>query len=205
MLTLHNSQEVPPGGFRYFQKETGHWISSPSLDELISAVKKHRTANNLPVGTEFKAEVENQLCENCPPETCAQNETTKTTTQAGPISFKAALETASLLTNWFIRYGRKHVDVGLAEKRASICVQCPRNQPIQGCTTCNLGAVREAVVKIVGGRKTKHDSLLNACAICGCSLRAKIHLPIELLKEYLTPEKLAQFPQWCWVKEESQP
>lgn len=60
-LYLTNKDLVPPGGFRYRQAETEFTVTAPSWKDLLSRVKLHRQANNLPIGLEFDREVERQL------------------------------------------------------------------------------------------------------------------------------------------------
>lgn len=67
---LNNPNEVPSGGYRYFQKETNFMVTAPSWRDLLLRVKAHREANVLPVGGQFAREIEDWLCEQLPPETC---------------------------------------------------------------------------------------------------------------------------------------
>ena len=62
-LQLINRSVVPPGQFRYVQSETQFTIISPTWLDLVKDVKKHRIANNLPVGLFFEHEIESQLAE----------------------------------------------------------------------------------------------------------------------------------------------
>jgi hypothetical protein len=203
-LTLNNRGEVPPGGFRYFQRETKQWFNAPSWIELLKAVKAHRVVNALPVGTQFSEEIEDQLCQNCPPETCQQGGGSKKLPQRGAVSFQGAMDTAALLADWFLKRGQERVSAEQAEQRAGVCIQCPFNQPIEGCRSCSFKHIRALIVKIVGGQPTKYSNRLNACSVCGCSLQAKVHLPISLLNDYMSAEQKQDFPEFCWVKKELQ-
>lgn len=58
---LTDKNQVPPGGFRYKQAETEFTVTAPSWKDLLTRVKAHRMANNLPIGLEFDREVERQL------------------------------------------------------------------------------------------------------------------------------------------------
>jgi|SRR6185295_2755494 len=61
MKFLINKDEVPNGGFRYRQAETNFLVTAPTWRDLLIRVKQHRVANNLPIGSEFEREVEEQL------------------------------------------------------------------------------------------------------------------------------------------------
>jgi hypothetical protein len=68
MLTLINpTGPVPPGRYYFFQAETR--ISTgpfSTLARLLNEVKRHRKSNNLPIGTDFEAEIQDWLCRRMP-------------------------------------------------------------------------------------------------------------------------------------------
>jgi hypothetical protein len=63
MLRVKNPNVVPPGRWRYHQQETD-WDSGTfgTFRELVLAVREHRQSNNLPIGTDFEAELQNWFC-----------------------------------------------------------------------------------------------------------------------------------------------
>lgn len=63
---LISTSTVPPGGFRYIQPETGRLLSAPNWQQLRSNVAEHRRANNLPIGTDFDAEIQDWICKHIP-------------------------------------------------------------------------------------------------------------------------------------------
>ncbi len=84
-----------------------------------------------------------------------------------------------------------------SERRAAICVTCPHNQIISGCAGCH--GVGEIVSALTGNRTTSVDDRLNACRVCaGCSLKAKVHLPKEVID---ISAYAAQLPKFCWLVE----
>lgn len=201
-----SENEVPPGGgWRYQQHETGHWIHSPSWEELIKDVAKYRKLNNFPIGAQFEQEIREQLCSFLPPEFCKHTDPSAKHFQVSPLTLHEAKETASMLVTWFTKYRRRKVEPSQATARAAKCVRCPFNQKITGCANCSLNVIRELINQIVGGARTEHDNRLESCLICRCTLKAKIWLPIELLKEFLTEEKLNTFPsaEVCWIRQEA--
>jgi len=46
------------------------------------------------------------------------------------------------------------------------------------------------------------DQSLGMCRVCGCCLRLKRHTPIEHINNHTTPEQLAKYSVWCWIKKE---
>lgn len=66
-----------------------------------------------------------------------------------------------------------------ANERASICINCPFNQPLTG----KIAKVADAVIlRKVDGRKTLHDRELKNCGACSCPLRLAVHLSDEILR-----------------------
>src|SRR5215475_3775507 len=73
MQKLLEPNTVPPDGFRFWQVETKTWIRAPDYANLFFNVRDHRKANNLPLGTFWESEVEDQLCQMLPPGHCKQS------------------------------------------------------------------------------------------------------------------------------------
>lgn len=92
----------------------------------------------------------------------------------------------------FISNGGKLVDQSLADKRAQICTTCPENIPIVGCMGCS-GLVPK-LLKATKGASTEYDNKLRGCGVCGCQLKAKVHLPDEVVGD----DDL-EFPEHCWM------
>lgn len=201
-LTLKNENEVPPQGWRYLQSETAVWIKAPSWDQLVREVKKHRTANKIPIGLKFEQQIIDQMCSFLPAEWCSQTDPDLGRVTHSTVTFKQAVDTGKMFLDWFVKFGRKKVSVEQATERAATCVRCPYNQKLADCSNCSMRTIRNIVNVIVGGYDTEHDQRLEACAVCGCELRAKTRLPIELLAANLPPEKLSEFPNFCWLPKE---
>jgi hypothetical protein len=80
------------------------------------------------------------------------------------------------------------VSIEEAERRAYICRMCPYLVPVEGCSGCvNLIG---RLTQLVSGRSTKHDEVLGACGLCGCSAMAKVHF-----EQTTVPNP----PEWCWA------
>jgi len=93
--------------------------------------------------------------------------------------------------------GGTMVDSGEAERRASICAACPQNVPIRGCMGCST--ILPKLLKVIGGATTSKDALLKGCKICGCELKAKVHLPSDVMVD-----GESNFPEHCWIRTEQE-
>src|SRR5688572_18378649 len=102
-LKLLQKVTVPPGGYRYFQKETKTTIRSPSFDDLLADVRKHRQANGITTNGDLASEIEDQLCQVLPAGECKQD-----TGEAyhgapgGGISFEQVKRGTATLIDWFL-------------------------------------------------------------------------------------------------------
>lgn len=102
-----------------------------------------------------------------------------------------------VVTKW-VKGGGQLVDRSLAEKRAAICAECPQNVPVRGCMGCS--GVIPKLLKLVGDSTTSLDDKLQGCNVCGCQLKAKVHLPAEVMVD--GPDDADRFPSHCWIKTE---
>lgn len=196
---LINKNEVVPGGFRYFQKETERWVKAPSWSELLIAVKKHRRANELPIGLMFEQEVETQLCSTLPPGACTYSSPNDKQRAAmiGRPTWKKFLEATRTLVA-LVKSGQSLVPQPIADAQARTCAKCPFNQKPEGCTSCNLAGLADALAGM-GRLSTAHDARLDGCVLCGCSLKAKVHFPAEVLSN-VAGVNLSVYPDWCWIR-----
>ena len=62
-LRFPEKNMVPPGGWKYLQRETNALIGGGHWGELLSNIVAHRQANNLPIGAAFEDAVEFDICE----------------------------------------------------------------------------------------------------------------------------------------------
>lgn len=97
-----------------------------------------------------------------------------------------------------------------AERRAAICLNCPRNvHTVNGRTKQDPGLGQSKFVQLAKGRTTTVDNSLNLCGVCTCVLTGKVHISPQIIKESTTQELLGQFkqeyvmlngkPGHCWI------
>jgi len=196
--SLPNTTERPPGGYRYVQPETGQRLEAPNWAALLALVKKHRIANNLPIGLEFNREIEEALCAELEPGYCQDAQSHRPAFSLG-LSFQAILDGTATLAAWFLQ-GRPKVTQEEADAHAAICTTCPENQPPQGCSACSWRRVEQLVGTVTGAGRTTSDGALQMCRQCGCSLRAKVWFPPTFLRERMSKERIEALPSHCWIK-----
>ena len=196
MALIRSFRDVPPGGWRYVQPETGVHFSSDTFDGLVAKVRPHREYKGLSTET-LEVDVQRQLCaglseSECRPETGedyrpVRDLTAKLTTQMALGLTKAV--TASLLE---VAAGRAALaSLQEAQARAAICRGCPFNKPASLCSCSAVYRAIEAAIprdRIVAG--------VSVCMACGCSLQAKVNLPLSVVQASNSPE--STFPSWCW-------
>lgn len=94
-------------------------------------------------------------------------------------------------------------DRELAEKRASICVECPMNGkgdwtrfftvPAQAIIRKALGIVKD--MDLTTGR----DADLRVCTVCNCPLKGKVYARLKHIHAHLPPADKAKLPPTCWI------
>lgn len=119
--------------------------------------------------------------------------------------FNTVQSFVQFLLNHYLQGGAL-VDQNTANLRAAICAGCHNNKPTSeikkgGCSSCNkMGGVILNTIrgKIIKGNKTTSDPKLLACALCGCDLKIKVWIPLEVLGQ--TKEEANAWPSFCWRK-----
>lgn len=196
-MKLKNLLLAPPGGWKYFQTETGFWMSAITFETLLRRVSAHRNNNNLPqVNPPFEtlaAEIENAICQRLTLKEQGRK------CQTG-IRYKDNVHFSEVVDFFksnvaFFASGKEQVDVTEAERRASICSTCPLNVAVVGCAVCQK-AIKEYRDRVAGLRPTSKDAQIKACGVCGCDLKTIVHFPHETLRE----KSDHNFPDWCWQK-----
>lgn len=197
MLKLRINWTVPNGGWRY-PRFPERPVVDPSKDlifggdlpDLFKRVTEFRVSNNLDV-VDIEARVMDYLCRvtnsDCVP--AAQRKKGLRARGADVARFLYAM------TMWMVKGG--FVPQEEAEDRAETCASCEHNQPADdaGCLGCFGLASR--VMTIIGDRRTRVDSALNFCNICGCSCAVQAFVPMEVLARV---HKLEEFPPHCWKR-----
>ena len=194
-MRIIDTSVVPPGGWRYTQPETGFAFSSSTLRVLVSKVREHRAANNLPPG-DPQADIEAFVCaqlpvgaESCQAEIEGDYSNIALKTKFTMDDVKRFIQAAVAALG-----DRGLTDEKTADSRAHICAACPLNMPVKGCWRC--AGLADWMFRLIGSRRTAHGSRLQQCGVCGCSIKAKIWLPQDVAQKVSEGYK---FPTWCWL------
>lgn len=205
MLKLRTFTESPPF-LRYRVPETGEVVPSVgqevhNYNDLETVVRAHYRANQKSVPPNLPLLIQDQLCHQNPSRYCSdENGNVLRDGSFSGFNFEIVRQGTATLVDWFFREGGKKVGDEEIIARSNICASCPYNQPVPGCTSCNQNALHAVVERIVGNKSYTTDARLNGCSICGCSLKAKTRLPLEVLRRHTSAEQLEKFPSHCWMK-----
>jgi hypothetical protein len=190
-----NKTFTPKNGFRYKQPQTGMEFVADHPNVLEKQVFDHRMSlpdMNLDLGGGWKSRMWHDACEQNSLWDCEDTE--------DPGRYPNLIDAwnwVQSMNDWRAR-GFDTVTQEVAESRAAICAECPRNRNVSGCMGCH--GVAEVVSRLTGGKTTSKDGLLSMCEVCLCVLAPKVHLPIEVLH----PEKHeGKWPSHCWMIQES--
>lgn len=227
-----NEHRIPPGGWRWYQPETKWRAPTPlssTLDQTVQLIRKMRQANPAITAKSklstnpvvIKSEVVrynrklNGLSEEATPRPFSASHRYSSGAGAGAVAdrlsggihhLKRAAEGTAVVLEW-LGSGATPVAQELAEKRAAICVQCPKNVAGAWFTEAPAELIKKAIEtwKTITGKtdfefKTSHDDKLKSCDVCKCLLKLKVHVDIEHILRKTKPEIMAEFPNHCWIK-----
>lgn len=181
---------VPHGGFYFMEGQVK--LTGGSLPQLKQTVKEHRESNGKDIG-DYEREVEEQICSRWP-----------TGCRGGKQSFsKMVLKFTQVVSN-MLKQGWNLEDQAEAERRASICADCPMNLPSKearkgicsGCQKLSDAALKKLAPTLLQGRVTSHNDKLKTCAGCGCDNSIAIWIPLDVIKR--TVETKTAYDPRCW-------
>jgi hypothetical protein len=198
MPTLKSLNNTPQGGWRYLQPGTNVWFYENNWDLLVSKVRTHREYKGLDGANveDVSKDVQNQLCMSMTTRECRQ----LPGEAYDPVPDKTSQLTSDMVLSLskgllsFILHGAKWVDKAEAERRSEICRSCPFNKP---AAMCSCSAAYLTINKLVP--KDRVPAGVDVCMACGCSLIAKVNLPIEVVADSI--QKGQKFPSHCWQLE----
>jgi len=199
MKRLSRKDTVPPGGFKYFVKATKTWLKAPDWKTIVQRARGHHQANGIDIPENLPELIEDQLCAALPPGHCNYEDGQPVVLHRTSLGFAEVIRGTATLGDWLI-HGKKLVPDAEANRRAAICAACPFNREIEGCTSCNANALHSIANRVTGGRNAAFAHQLNACWFCGCSNRAQVWLPLDILQRHLPEELNGQLPDQCWKK-----
>jgi hypothetical protein len=110
-----------------------------------------------------------------------------------------------VLLEW-LNSGAEAVSTPLADKRASVCTDCPMNQRgdlLSFFTRPVSEAIRAALnLRSSWNLRTDNDANLGVCQACNCPLKLMVHVPLELKLKSMNQETLDALHPSCWILSE---
>ena len=219
-----NRHEIPPGGWQFYQAQTGWKAPTPissTFDQTVMLIIKHRKANpavvkkhNLSldvyeVGVELETYNRKRL--GIPdltelPKTLPRQADAQPVGGAVVAAVKKLASGAALLMEWE-ESKENPVAHELAESRAAVCAVCPKNDkaPLSEWFTVPISEVmRKRFQKLREmNLTTSKDAELNVCTACLCPLKLKVHSPLHLIVKRLKPEMWTELDPNCWIPKEN--
>lgn len=222
-----DTHTFPNGGWAFRQAQTG-WVNPMNLvgfSASIDAIRKHRLANPAistkhqlstdPVAIERELIAFQQARGALPPDQQAASFFARSSSLPARVSqaaaeIKIAAQGAGVVLDW-IQSGGNPVSQELAEKRAKICVACPKNTDGAWYVTAPAELLKSAIKawqELKGSDfafETKQGDNLKSCDVCKCLMRLKVFTPLKHILDKSKPEILAAFPKEnCWIARRDQ-
>ena len=215
------------GGWQFRQPQTG-WVNPAAMiseSASIDAIRKHRLANpaitakhNLstdPVQIGKELVAFQQARGALPPEQMSPSFFARSRSSLpAPVlgvaaGIKRAAQGTAVLLDW-LASGGNPVAQELAEKRAAICVACPKNVEGAWYVTAPAELLKSAIQgwqEFKGSDfafETAQGDKLKSCDVCKCLMRLISFTQLKHILEKSKPEILAAFPPNCWVARKDQ-
>lgn len=171
--------------WRYAQPETGAVFTGFAYSLMRDKVIKHRKAMDIPFDeVTFMDEL------------CRQNTAIDCSGRPADPSRQLTLADVRRFFSTLSAWDGTFVDQEEAERRASICIQCPMNVTVAGCKGCS--SVLKWAKEKLGGNTTSKDQALESCRVCGCFNAVSVWVPLEA--QDVTG---LTFAEGCWKQPQS--
>jgi len=198
-MRLKAKNQIPwGGGYKILDPLTGIRVEAVTWDHLMMKVREERRANGAPLGLELEDEVEQWACIAHPDEVEIFDERLP---KRRSLNLDDVVRGTEVLAAFKLA-GSPLVSQEEANRRAAICARCPLNVMwSQSCSICSK--VENVVMGIVGNVRVENSQQLYACQVCGCSLKAAVHIPNDILNRANNAEMNQAFSiaadLWhCW-------
>lgn len=214
-MTSFNRHEFPNGGWSFRQPQT-NWTNPMGMvgfDASVKAIIQHRKSNKAitikhqlstdynTVADELEKYTRLRLGIPLPQPSFFQPSSSRLPSRviAAAADIKRAAQGTSVVLDW-LTSGGPPVEQSLADKRAAICVECPRNVKGAWYTV----APAELIKSTLESRKdlkliTPNDAALKSCDVCKCLMRLKVWVPLDYIVRNTKPEIMGEFPPNCWI------
>jgi hypothetical protein len=198
-------KSCPPNGeWKIKVPKTGTVFKHYDYSTIKKSYTKHCNANGIFLSPTWEEEFISEMCKQNKWDGCRKLTEKKIVRRK--LSLTAVLSFLNMMKAWAestLSGKAAFVSQEEAEKRADACASCQFNVGLHfSCGAC-MGAVLKLIHGILGKRKTSLDDRLGACMICSCSLKAAVHVPLEVQLKGLPPELQEEFKKIkdCWKHE----
>lgn len=182
---------TPPPGWVYYIPETKVKIEADDYEELIEMIYWNYHINKIEPPHNLDALVQNDICKQSPTGICDKPNKFVIL----PIDIMRGTTAFAIM----MKQGKgAFVDQEEAERRASICAECPLNVRNPGCYSCK--GFKFLIEKVKKGRNTSKDDKLNVCAVCKCFTKALVHVDLGIIKATTRVSHASRYPNHCWKK-----
>lgn len=194
MYRLKDTGHTPQCGWIYEIPEIKHTVKADSYEELLSAVNKLYKINNRFPPDNLEDLIHDYICKLNPTGFC-HGFVNKVV-----FSVRALLNGTAAMSVIMRQGNGAFVDQSTAEERAKICSTCEMNVENPTCFTCKGFA--DVIERVRRGRTSTLDSSLKVCAMCGCFIKALIHVNKAVLTASTRNKSLKYYPLSCWKRKE---
>lgn len=177
----------------YVWDEQGELVKASNAGQLLRLIAAIREKRGGDLAPGWQERVGNKVCEADYMSSCCSDGPVGATRQITAADVKRFFSTVSA----WIASGGSLVDPETSELRSSVCASCPQNVRVRGCMGCS--GVVPKLLKLLKGASTTHDHQLQGCNVCGCQLKAKVHLPSDVMVDGTEAQ---DFPEHCWIRKE---
>jgi hypothetical protein len=220
MPRMKSRDRFPPGGWKWFQPENKFSVpANASFEAAVSAILANRQANPYLVQTHgwstdpeaVRAQLDDynaRICEQMGwhdyifggPSPAVSPKTMPP--PSSPDKARSVVAGGEALVEW-IASGAQAVPNDVANRRASICSDCPQNGKGDFSRYFTI-PVSEAIRKELSRRSewelsTSFDDKLNVCEACLCPLKLKVHVPLANILPHMDAATRSRLDPRCWI------
>lgn len=201
------SSHIPRGGFRYVHQEDGHVTEHIVLEECYRLAVEYRHNNHYPVPLDFRTQMEDAMCKQVDQDgICVDGATKKSyrSTHRPPLSPREIWEGTKFAAD-YLKSGLPEAPDEEVKRRIAICLTCEFNvtfdESPKWCAGCGVSKVAHSIMDFITRRQRfENEEKLKACQHCGCSLKALVRPPLDLIQKHLPDYLNERLPQHCWKK-----
>lgn len=172
MKQIIDKMTTPNGGWIYIEPTTGVRFHHLAYGALISLIRKHKNAMEIPTVGNWQDEVDDIISNLNPHVVSREIGTPEQRITADDIFY-------------FLRMldelkGKELVSPEEQNRRANICAICPK-RGVVNCRSC--GYLARTLVQYTAGRKLAQPEKIykHSCMACKCDLTAKTAVPMDVL------------------------